>query len=90
MNRNEVLNLINTLEEDVTVFEYEDRISVIVYDFEGFDDDWNEIYRNYDVNKVNNVIDTLIDNANEVISNLYTYIAFDGFTVVLGYESFDI
>ena len=90
MTKNEVMNLINTLNDDVIVFEHGDTIRVTVCDFEGFDADWNEVMREYNEGKVNEVIDALVDNANEVVSNLYTYISFDGFTVILGYESFDI
>ena len=90
MTKNEVKNLLNTLNDDIMVFEHEDTIRVTVCDFEGFDADWNEVMKDYDVDKVNEVIDALVDNANEVVSNLYTYISFDGFTVVVGYESFDI
>lgn len=91
MTKNEVKNLLNTIENDITVFEWNDVIRVTISDIEGFDPvTWEEVYRDYDEVKVDSVIDTLTKNAKEVVTDLYITLGFDGFKVIIGYESFDI
>ena len=77
---------------DDALYDVVDRtINVTLRDFDGFDDDWCEIMRDYDNEQaVENFLKML---ANECISfkdNFYKDYKFDGFTVSLGYASFDI
>jgi len=76
--------------EDLTVFEEEERIYLTVNDFEGFDGNFQEIERQYDVDKVNQLYNYLKDNCESEENDFYHYFNFDGFYVVWGYESFDI
>lgn len=93
MKREEVLKLLATAENDINVWEYCDgfRILVIVYDFEGFDDDWEEIYRDYDEELVDSIQEKLKKSAVSVDDDgLYTLYTFNDFVVEWGYSSFDI
>ena len=66
-------------------------INVTLNDFAGFDEDYCEIMRDYDNKQA--VEDFLKMLANECISfkdKFYKDYKFDGFTVNLGYASFDI
>ena len=60
-------------------------------DFEGFDDDWNEVEREY-VNEeaVDALLKWLEANYIERKSNLYIHYVFPDFRLTLGYASFDI
>lgn len=46
MNRNKILNLANALSEDLTIYEMQNgTIYLTVEDFEGFDEEWCEVFR---------------------------------------------
>ena len=91
MKRNEVMNIICKCEDDVAIYERPDgTIQVTVLDFEGFDDDWNEVMRDYDEVAIEQMEDTLAEVANKVESDFYTVYHFDGFKVVIDYTSYDI
>ena len=66
-------------------------IIVTVEDFEGFDEDYHEVYNEYD-KRIDTFISNLDINADEIEGDLYTYYQFyeEGFTVQLGFTSFDI
>ena len=69
----------------------DEEINITLNDFAGFDEDYCEIMRDYDNEQaVENFLKML---ANECISfkdNFYKDYKFNGFTVNLGYASFDI
>jgi len=91
MTREMVMELLATAGEDLMVSEYDDEISVTVYDFEGFDEDWSEIIRELDDEVlVDTIYGTLAIEARRVEGDFYRYFHFDGFTVCWGYASFDI
>lgn len=97
MTKNEVMELLNTIKNDDVIISTwkknnRDIIEVLIDDFEGFDDDWNEIERDYDEKAVEEVIDKIMLSANlrGFNSNLYDEYEFDDFTVLVGYTSFDI
>ena len=91
MTREMVLELLATLGSDVGVYERMDgTIRVTVQDFEGFDEEWSEVYADYDEDAVDTVYERLEAEASEVEGDYYRYFQFDGFTVVWGYASMDI
>ena len=66
-------------------------LDVTLQDFEGFDDDWSEIYRDYDHPEAVEQFEDMLDTA--CLSregDYYVRYHFDGFTVRLGYASYDI
>ena len=85
-----VMELLQTLGDDVTIDERDGDIIVTVQDFEGFDDDWDEIYRDYDDDAIDAVYDQLEEAAIRVKGDFYRYFIFDGFEVQWGEASMDI
>lgn len=91
MTREMVLELLATLGDDVDVYVRQDGdVRVTVQDFEGFDDDWSEIEREFDEDAVDAVEERLEDEASSAEGDFYRYYHFDGFTVVWGYASMDV
>lgn len=78
--------------EDVSVDVWEDgkEIIVTVEDFGGFDEDWCEIYHEYDEEKVDALEEWLEEHCEREYGDFYTYYEFDGFSVQWGYSSMDI
>lgn len=76
--------------EDVSVWEYDDRISLTIEDFAGFDEDWCEQFRDYDEDAVDALLEWLEEHALSMDGDYYTYYQFDGFEVQVGYASYDI
>ena len=85
-----VMELLGTLGDDVDVHVHADVVRVTVEDFEGFDDDCEEVDRDYDEDAVDAVYDALSDACDSEEGDYYHYFHFDGFTVVWGYASMDI
>lgn len=90
MTYEEVMALLETLGEDVSVYARGDVIRVTVEDFEGFDDNWSEVMRDYNEDAVDEVLETLEAHCAEVVDDFYTDYYFDGFSVRVGYASYDI
>ena len=89
MTREKMINMINDLKNDAIYFEYKGIIDLD--DFEGFDENWDEQFREYDdADAVENFLDTLEKEALEIDEDYYTTYKFDGFSVKLGYTSYDI
>ena len=60
-------------------------------DFDGFDDNWNEIEREYENEEaVDALLDWLEANCTEREDNLYIHYVFPDFQLTFGYASFDI
>ena len=60
-------------------------------DFEGFDDDWNEIEREYENEEaVDALLDWLEAHCTRRDDNLYIHYVFSDFQLTFGYASFDI
>lgn len=66
------------------------KLIITVDDFEGFDDDWSEVMREYDVEAVDGLIEWLEEHCISEEDDLYSYYHFEDFDVQLGYTSFDI
>ena len=65
--------------------------SLTLEDFEGFDDDWNEVEREYDNEEaVDALLEWLEDNCIDKTERLDIHYVFPDFQVTLGYASFDI
>ena len=66
-------------------------ISLTIEDFEGFDDDWSEIERDFvDENAVDEVLEWLEKNADLVEPDFYNQYHFGEIVVEVGYASYDI
>ena len=91
MTYQEVLERVSMV-EDVSVYEFSsgERIDLTVEDFDGFDEDWREIFRDYDEEAVAELLDWLEEHAVEVEDDFYTVYHFEGFEVHLGFGSYDI
>lgn len=64
---------------------------VTIEDFEGFDEDYNEIDREFvDEDAVDAFIEMLEKKCKSCEGDLYRVYHFNGFDVVVGYASFDI
>lgn len=91
MTRTELVNTLNTLGNDVSYDEYESTFNVTIEDFEGFDDNWNEIYRDYDNPQAVEDFENMLENeCNRFEGDFYRDYYFNDFTVRLGYSSYDI
>lgn len=90
MTYEEVMALLETLGDDVSISDCGDKIRVTVEDFEGFDDNWCEVMRDYDEDAVDEVLEALEAHCAEVVDDFYTDYYFDGFSVRIGYASYDI
>lgn len=86
-----MLEMLEGLGRDVFFDEVEDGFDVTVYDFEGFDDDWSEIERDFDdPEAVEHFLDVLEEESLSHEGDFYVVYHFEGFDVELGYTSFDI
>ena len=91
MTFNKIMEIINALGADACVWVDGNKIHVDLDDFEGFDDDWNEVMRDYDdAEAVSAFEEMLEDECLSQSGDFYTTYYFEGFSVVLGYTSFDI
>ena len=66
-------------------------ISLTIEDFEGFDENWSEIERDFvDENAVDEVLEWLEKNADLVEPDFYSQYHFGKIVVEVGYASYDI
>lgn len=67
------------------------HIDLTINDFEGFDENWSEIDREFvDADAVGEVLEWLEENADFVDGDFYRYYHFGEIVVEVGYTSFDI
>lgn len=90
-----LLTMLEGLEKDISydVFDYEEEgksVHITVEDCEGFDKDWQEIMRTYDVKAVEDLIDWLEKHCISQEDCYYVYYHFEDFEVCFGYSSYDI
>lgn len=78
--------------ENISFWEYEDenKLDVTVEDFEGFDEDWNEVYADIDEDAVDVMIKWLEENCDSHEGDFYYYYTFGDLVVRLGWASYDI
>lgn len=82
-----------TLCEDISFWENTDKnmLGVIVEDFEGFDEDWNEVFTDINEDAVNTMIEWLDEHCDSHDGGcLYQYYTFGDLVVCLDWESYDI
>lgn len=88
--------LLKMLEEsknlgDVDYYTYENELNIDFNDFDGFDDEWNEVEREYtNENLVNKILNYIETNATLIKDSLYQTYQLNDKTIVIGYTSFDI
>ena len=91
MTREMMVAAIEALGADASLWEEGEVLDVTLEDFEGFDDDWSEIDREYDDEEAVDAFLEMLES--ECVSHegdFYVVYHFEGFDVRLGYASFDI
>lgn len=78
--------------KDISFWEWDDenKLDVTVEDFEGFDEDWDEVYADIDDDAVEKMIEWLESHCDSHEGDLYHYYTFGDLVVCLGWASFDI
>lgn len=66
------------------------ELVITIDDFEGFDENWSEVMRDYDVDAEEALIDWLEEHCISEEGDFYSYYHFEDFDVQLGYSSYDI
>lgn len=75
---------------DVNVWKVSDSsVSLTFEDFEGFDDDWSEIMREYEEPDLVEELEELIEELGAE-GDFYEYLTVNGVEYSIGYASFDI
>lgn len=91
MTKEMIIEMLEKLGDDVMFdIDYKGNLKIVINDFEGFDDDWCEIEREYDADAVDAVLKEIEKSAVSVDGDFYRYYSFEGFEVCVGYCSFDI
>ena len=91
MTFEKMIAAIEALGDDASYDVVDRTINVTLCDFDGFDDDWCEVMRNYDNEQaVEDFLKMLADECLSFNDDFYKDYEFGDFTVSLGYESFDI
>jgi hypothetical protein len=90
-----IIAMLEKMSEDVYYHvretdEEKPELVITVDDFEGFDEDWSEIMRDYDEEAVDGLIEWLEEHCVSEDGDFYSYYHFEEFDVQLGYSSFDI
>ena len=89
---NEFKKMVDACGDDVTFNRRSNGIyRLTLEDFEGFNENWHEIEREYDNEEaVDALLNWLETNCIEQREDFYTYYIFPDFQVIVGYSSFDI
>ena len=91
MTKEMILALLATAGNDLDVEDWDDEIEVTVNDFEGFDENWDEVDRELDNEElVTSIYKTLVAECKTHRDDFYNYFDFEGFSICWGYASFDI
>jgi hypothetical protein len=85
-----VMERLEMLGADVSVDAREGVIDVVVEDFEGFDDEGEEIFLDYDSEAIEDFEEWLKEHCLKYCEDFYQYYHFEDFQVIIGYASFDI
>ena len=85
-----LVNKLKALGEDVDYMMLSNEMCVTINDFEGFDENWEEVDREYNEEAVEEFITWLEDNAYQEEGDYYKYYYLEGVVVCVGYASFDI
>ena len=93
MTLEKMMAMVEALGDDASMWYDEDEkvLDVTLRDFEGFDDDWSEIMRDYDHPEAVEAFKEMLETeCSSQEGDFYFDYHFDGFTVELGYSSYDI
>ena len=93
MRFEKMMAMVEALGDDASMWydEEEKVLDVTLRDFEGFDDDWSEIMRDYDHPEAVEAFKEMLETeCSSQEGDFYFDYHFDGFTVELGYSSYDI
>lgn len=91
MTREMLIAALEALGQDVTFDCTDEEITVTIQDFGGFDRHWCEIERELDdEDAVDAFLEMLEEKSLSWIGDFYKYYTFEGFSVCVGYASFDI
>lgn len=91
MTYEKVMEMAMALGEDAVVCSGDGWIDVEIQDFGGFDEDFGETPREYDDEEaVDGFLQMLDDECVSRGGDLYVDFHFDGFTVQLGFSSFEV
>lgn len=85
-----VLEQLKKIEEWATVTEYNDEVEVVINDFDGFNDNWEEVEVEYDEEAVEEVEEWLEEHCERSVCDFYSRYYFEGFCVCISRESDDI
>lgn len=88
----EFMEMIKACGEDVLFAQVgENNYDLTYNDFDGFDEHWNEIEREYDnEDAVDALEDWMNEHCTSKVGDFYVDYIFPGFTVQVGYSSYDI
>lgn len=87
----EFMMMVEACGEDVMFDGHDGDFDLTFDDFEGFDDDWSEVDREYThPAEVDALGDWMEEHASSVEGDFYRTYHFDGFDVTVGYTSMDI
>lgn len=76
--------------KDIEVDERKDEISVTIQDFDGFDEEGNEFFKEYDQVSIKEMENWLEEHCISYNCDYYTEYKFEDCVVSVGYTSFDI
>ena len=86
-----ITNQLDRISADSWYAVIDNHIDLTINDFDGFDEDWNEMDREFvDEDLVDEVLEWLEKNADYVDGDFYRYYYFGEIVVEVGYSSFDI
>ena len=86
-----MMRTLESLGADATYYGNGHVIRVTLEDFDGFDSDWSEVFRDYDDEEaVESFLRMLEEESTSSEGDFYEVYHFDGFDVCLGYASYDI
>ena len=90
MKKNEMMELLNELERhgDVIINNLNGEIHIDIDDFVGFDDDWNEEYREYSKPELVERLEEVFEEFGD--GDFYNSMELEGQVFILGYTSYDI
>lgn len=92
MTKEKMISIIEDLGNDASLWENPNgTLEITLQDFEGFDDEWNEVDREYDnQNKIDEFFKILDTECISKERDFYTTYHFKNFNVEIGYASYDI
>ena len=86
-----IIEKLETIKTDIEYYVSKNEIEVIINDFEGFSEGYEEIERELEGSEaVEKVLEWLEENADEVEGDYYEYYHFGEIVVKVGYASFEI